>query len=674
MSYSLPPLDSSISILESEIADSLRDEVTGDLSPVRCARLVAGGTERAADLVSEMIQARHAVFPEIKEAARRVVDRILTWPLVLTGSEVVGAVLATHGVEVVFCYPGTSELDLCDAVDAHEDIRLVNGRGDRESVFMAGGASLIEPNRAAAIVHGARGLTNALGAIADIRRSETGLVVVVGLPSTSSAKFLPPHGEPGLIEAGARFAKYAWEAPAVPSSDDERSTAGRVFVERLHDAFRNASRPARGPALFGIPQNVAEQRWISLSDLAAFDTIPVPNPLDDVLLSSGAAILRESERPVVLIDDYALRHSGMREKLDDLSQILGAPVVQARYRRGPMLFERLHENEVKHFIGWLDPSSEQQADLLTEADLLITVEDRNLYPRVVGDLPNCRKLAVTSDPGKTRKNEYLTEADVLLAGDPVDTLAALIDELSLEGNYRMPWFVPDVCSAGPDVSEKPDSRVLHARRALCVELMHVLRGWPNSVLVDDSQMFGGLLAENYDEFAPGLRVFGGHGAFVGAGLSQAIGLAIANPETRVICTLGDQGFTNAYQGLVAASDTSAPVLFLVCNNGESVSLGKQARASLGSAPRRYLANADGFNYHEVAKAHGLPSFRVPVPIGAELEEFQDALTVLTRTLEHAATAAAAGPVLIELILPSEPRAWRGIWKTDGFEKSSETSR
>src|SRR3954467_11150927 len=66
---------------------------------------------------------------------------------VLTGAETVALILAEHDAETVFAYAGTSELALCDAVEAADRLRLVNARGDKECVFMAARAAPPPPHR-----------------------------------------------------------------------------------------------------------------------------------------------------------------------------------------------------------------------------------------------------------------------------------------------------------------------------------------------------------------------------------------------------------------------------------------------------------------------------------------------------------------------------------------------
>jgi acetolactate synthase-1/2/3 large subunit len=643
-------------------------ESDGTPDPLRCGRLLAGGEAEGQSLLTKTLLRCNGILPDAaRELAARAVGEVTGWQMELTGAEAVAVLLAAGGVTDVFAYAGTSELALCDAIDHIEGVRLVNGRGDKESAFMAAGASLLEPNRGAAVLHGARGLTNALGAVADARRSEAGTLFIVGLPSSGSARFLPPHGEDGLLDSVSGLVDWHWQADAVPDSPEERRKEAQRFTSRLRDALAFSSRAPYRPALFGIPQDVIEKRWIPITEISGGAVTEAPRGPDRSTLAAAAQQLGESRRPLFLVDDYALRFPGMRQALDRISGALGAPVLQVRYRRGPMLFERLRQDDVANFVGWLNPFSSVHADLLGSCDALVTVEDRNIYPRVVGELPACRKIAVNSDPVKVLKNEYLGEKELLVVGDPAEVLRDAADRIQrAEGDLgRARWFGSEACGEDRVAPERASAEVERGRRWVVEALSGVLARWERPILVDDSQMFGGLIAEDYDELPRELRVFGGHGAFVGSGLPYAAGIAIAN-ETRVMCTLGDQAFTNSCQGLAAVAQQQARVLYVVCNNGESVSLKKQGASSLGDRGRSYLSNVTGLRYHAVAEAFGLPSAQVDVPLGGPVYEVREGIQRLSAALERA--AAVDGPSLVELTLPSAPEVWRGIWLTQGLEE------
>jgi acetolactate synthase-1/2/3 large subunit len=587
----------------------------------------------------------------------------------LTGAEAMAVLLADGGVHHAFVYAGTSELAICDALELVDGVQLTNGRGDKESAFMAAGASLMSPGQGAAVLHGARGLTNAAGVVADARRNEIGTLFIVGLPSSSSARFLPPHAENGLLDGVGTFTDWSWLAPPVPEAPEERRAAAERFVDQFRASLAFCTSVPYGPALFGVPQDVAESRWIPLDALL---TAPPTMPTTDLrqpALEALASEVRRSRRPLFLLDDYALRHPGLRFALDRLTAWVGAPVLQVRYRRGPMLFERLRVDEVTNFVGWLNPFSPVHRALLAECDLLVTVEDRNIYERVVGPLPNCRKAAITTDPAKVLKNEYLHDNESLVVGDLTLILTDLADRVHASAEQApAPWF-PVQARAEQMVSpERASDAVVDGRRAVARTLATTLASWKQPVLVDDSQMFGGLLSEHYDDFPPGLRVFGDHGAFVGGGLAYATGLALGEREVRVMCTLGDQAFTNSFQGLVAAVQDQARVLFIVCNNGESVSLQKQASASYGVTDRSYLANVSRLAYHQVAEALGVPAQQVAVPIGGSPAAVDAAVSHLATVLEKCSSE--QGPSLVEIVLPPDPDVWKGIWITQGLEDAS----
>ena len=634
--------------LDTHLPDSANGTET---DPVALARLVLAGHDPAGlPLTSSSADADPRPTP------------------LLTGAEAVAALLADGGVRSVFVYAGTSELAICDALHRTEGVQLSNGRGDKESAFMAAGASLTHPGRGAAVLHGARGLTNAAGAVADARRNEVGALFLVGLPSSGSVRFLPPHGEHGLIEGIGTFADWSWQAPPVPQDPDERRAAAERFVERLKASLAFITTPPHRPALFGVPQDVAESRWIPLDALL---TSPPATPATDLgqpALEALLSELRHARRPLFLLDDYALHHSGMRPALDRLSAATGAAVFQVRYRRGPMLFERLRGDEVTNFAGWLNPFSAAHRTLLAECDLLVTVEDRHIYERVVGPLPDCRKAAVNTDPAKVLKNEYLHDDEPLVVGEPTLILTELADRLSgLAEPAPAPWFPAEAHAEHMVSPEQAADAVEDGRRAVARALAATLASWERPALVDDSQMFGGLLSEHYDDFPQGLRVFGDHGAFVGGGLAYATGLAQGDRDARVMCTLGDQAFTNSFQGLVAAVQDQAQVLFVVCNNGESVSLKKQAAASYGASDRSYLANVGHLAYHQVTEALGVPAHQVVVPVGGSPAAVEAAVSHLATALEK--SAAEQGPSLVEIVLPSDPDVWKGIWITQGFEET-----
>jgi acetolactate synthase-1/2/3 large subunit len=425
--------------------------------------------------------------------------------------------------------------------------------------------------------------------------------------------------------------------------------------------------------MLGIPQDVAEKTWISWSSLAAQQPRYHATSPDKKEIHSASELLVRHHRIIILIDDYLLTYREAKLILTRFSELIHAPVLQIQYRRGPMLFERLMRSEVPNFMGWLDFESCEHQSMFDAADLLVTLEDRNMYCRVIGDLPACPKIAISSDASKVLKNEYLNEGDLLIEADVMATLRAICDELVHRGKTRKEsHWAHSMEVLQPAPSRRITPAVESLRMGLVKSIAQVMASLDAPVLVDDSQMFGGLISEYYDLLPAKLRIFGYHGGFVGGGISYSTGLAIGNPTEQVICALGDQGFINGLQGFIAAQQEQANVVFLVCNNGGSISLLKQLSAvskrEVSQDSQSYLANTPGIEYVRIATALGIAAWAIDFPSDRGSIEIQRALSTFEGVLAEAFRV--DGPSLIELRLPGLGEFWTGIWRTQGYDESA----
>jgi acetolactate synthase-1/2/3 large subunit len=655
----------------STILDTLLQR-RGRLDGLTRALIAEHGPDRFSDDLIQDLNAGTVLARDLRQETISLVDG----DFLLTGAEAVALTLRQTGIELVFAYTGTSELALCDKLARLPNVQLINGRGDRESAFLAGGASLLSPGKACALLHGARGSLNATGAISELRRTEIGVPIIVGLPSTSSAPYLPPHGEPGLLDTLGRVAKCWQEWELIPAQQDDWGMRGDLLSKFEDIIYQSRERPL-GPTLFGLPQDIAETPWIPWSCLGKGSRSPttVASDCKHPSLPLLGATLSHSKRIVILIDDYLLSYPGAHMTLQRLSTALASPVLQVQYVRGPMLFERVSGQEVPNFIGFYDPLNSTHADLMEQADFLITLEDRNLYPRVIGQLPPCRKAAITSISEKAQKNGYLTSEDFLIEGNVIEIVEQLLTRLAPERRKNDPcdtWWIDIIkprerpVGLGDTVSDA--ARAL--RDGIVDGLAVALSDVRCPVLIDDSQMLGGLICSLYDQLPSNLRVFGSHGGFVGWGLATAAGVAIGEPEATVICLLGDEGFINGLQGMVAVGQQRAPIVYIICNNAGSVSLRKQALSddewSFDRGRNQYLRNAASTSYTQVAGAVGIPAATINFSFDRGVDAIRIAAAQFRAQLIEVVQS--RQPTLLELIMPDWLPAWDGIWRSIGNER------
>jgi acetolactate synthase I/II/III large subunit len=550
-----------------------------------------------------------------------------------------------HEIRAVFAYPGTSELALCEEVANTRGLRLVNARGDAEAVFAAAGSG-IYGHKAAAILHAARGASNAVGALMDARRNELGLVAFVGLPSQASAPFLPPHGEVDLVGWLRTASKSAYEL-SVAACDHE--AFAQRFVDVLELAFKDAFTAPMGPSIVGIPQDLLESLWLSDRDLEVPSQHIVQTTQD---VQSAVHSIEASDNVVILVDDYFFRTCDSKSGLLSFAEKLGAPILQVKYRRGPMLFDGLRGNSIGD-VGYYDPKSRHHQTVMSRADLLIIIEDRNCYPRVIGTLPTCRKLVVSSNAAAARKNCYLDAADLVLETEyPQEILLRISQSL-----YRERGTLQSSPRLSPAISAP--------RGALVESLATTLRSAKNPILIDDSQIFGGLIASESDKLPAELRIFGDHGGFVGAGLGYAFGASVGMPTSEVWCLVGDQGFSNGIKAMVGIGEQRLKLRVVVCNNGGSVSLliqSRQLAADCLSDHAGFLCNPQSINYTELARGFGFEAFELDLRGGLATHS-EASITQVLQQLNGV-----DGPALLELKIDGTDPIWEGLWAVHGIDE------
>lgn len=590
----------------------------------------------------------------------------------LTGAEAVALLMKKSGIEYVFAYPGTSELALCDSILRTPGLVLINGRGDKESAFMAAGGSCLKSNKAVALLHGARGLTNAAGAIADAYRNEVGTVFFVGLPSTSSSPFLPPHGEKNLLKGIGTFVKQTYEVQEkVSNSDSPKQLKKKIasFTATITKGITSTTHPPVGPVIIGLPQDIMEQYWVPMDNILRTNIkYRTPKKISKDLLTKVTRIIKEKKNPVILIDDYLFKDDGAKEALVKFAASVKAPILQIQYLRGPMLFERLSAEQNPFFAGSYTLDNQYHQTLMKKTDILILLEDRNAYTRILGVLPRCQKISITSNPDMTRKNAYLCKNDLLVSGKISEIITSIAKSLTNKNSNKKLLEYCQKAREETKVKVKTDKKYKFMRQDIGEVLANIFKKVKNPLLVDDSQMFGGLLFESYDKFPSNLRVFGDHGAFIGGGISLAAGLARCNQNNcTIFCTIGDQSFINAIQGLVSVAQEKTKIIYIVCNNGRSVSLLKQIlsqdKYAFNEGKNTFLYNVPNLDYAKVAKIIGLTTYKVI--FGLENSNNRDVKKKFQNTLEDAISF--NGPSLIELILLSNSSAWEGIWITKGNE-------
>jgi acetolactate synthase I/II/III large subunit len=163
------------------------------------------------------------------------------------GADVIVQALTRHGIRICFSNPGTTELDLVGALSQHSAVRYVPTLFEGVAIGAADGYYRISRQPAAALVHTAVGLANALSSLLNAQKAGSAFVVLVG----DHPDPLQPYMD--VIASGANLvqaaASYVSWVRRIPSSD--------AIEQTISDAIAAAMRAPGGPAVVAAPADVA---------------------------------------------------------------------------------------------------------------------------------------------------------------------------------------------------------------------------------------------------------------------------------------------------------------------------------------------------------------------------------------------------------------------------------
>ena len=450
--------------------------------------------------------------------------------------------LASRGVEVVFGIPGVHTVELYRGLAA-SPIRHVTARHEQGAGFMAdgyaraGGSGRAAPGVAFVIT--GPGLTNVLTAMAQARADSSPILVISSVNSRASLG----QGLGCLHELPAQQAMMATVAVSsyhINSAED--------LLPALDAAFDHFAHQRGGPVHIELPVDVLALPYIAKARPATGRVKSY-----DVDIGAVVARLKHAKTPVILAGGGA---KGCDQALTMLAERLNAPVVMTINARGLM-----HG----HPLGVpASPTLGATRNLIGSADLI---------------------LALGTELGPTDYDHYGDHmmpplAEMIRIDICQDQLSRHAAQVTICSPLER--VLPDllVALAGVPAIDKGagTARAARARAAAWDEIGPVMRHQtsllealrslsPKAIFVGDSTqpIYAGNLYYDHDRPGGWFNAASGFGA-LGFAIPAAIGVALAQPDTRVICITGDGGAQFTLPELMVAVDENLPVLFLVWNN------------------------------------------------------------------------------------------------------------
>src|SRR6476646_7352384 len=163
-----------------------------------------------------------------------------------TGRAAFLQLLADEGITHLFGNPGTTELAIMEVVPQFPQLKFVLGLQEASVVAMADGYCRASGKLAAANVHVAPGLGNAMGALYNAKFSGSPIILTAGQQEQGHGLLEPMLYDP-LVPIAQPLVKWAVEATRVQD-----------LPRIVHRAAKVALTPPTGPVFISLPGDILD--------------------------------------------------------------------------------------------------------------------------------------------------------------------------------------------------------------------------------------------------------------------------------------------------------------------------------------------------------------------------------------------------------------------------------
>ncbi len=439
--------------------------------------------------------------------------------------------LRAFGIRKVFGNPGSTELPFLS--DWPDDIDYVLGLQEASVIGMADGYAQATRNAGFVNLHSAAGVGNALGNIYTAHRNQTPLVITAG----QQARSILPLQAFLYAERAAEFPRPYVKFSVEPARAEDVPAA-------IARAYYMAMQPPCGPTFVSVPID----DWTHQTQPVEARNISRELGPEPEAMKALATALALSKRPAVVVGPGVDR----AQAVDLMVRV--AEKTRAAVWVSPFSARCSFPERHPQFAGFLHASPAQLSDALREHDLVVVIGAPVFTFHVEGHASifdgATTLFQITDDPTTAAVSPLGTS--IIATMKPALTM--LID------------LLPEARRAMPARRVLPPAPV--AADPIPVDfLLHAL----SAAMPADAA-----LVEEAPSHRPAMQKFmpmRGQDSFytmasggLGYSLPASVGIALARPDTRTVCLIGDGSAMYSIQALWTAAQRKLPLTVVVINN------------------------------------------------------------------------------------------------------------
>ncbi|AFC46062.1 MULTISPECIES: acetolactate synthase large subunit [Mycobacterium] len=496
-------------------------------------------------------------------------------------AELIVKCLENEGVSVVFGVPGEENIRFVQALAA-SPIRYVLTRHEQAASFMAEMYGRVTGRAAVVSATLGPGAINMQLGVADATTNSTPLVAISAQVG-HDREFKESHQYVDLVSMFAPITRWAAGIPTP-----------RAIPEMVRKAFKLAESERPAAVYLAVPEHIdADEKDYDLGPLPRNVVRPdAPAPRQ---VERAVAILRNAKRPVVLAGHGAARADATKA-LVRFSDEFGIQVANTFHGKGVM------PDDHRNSIGTLGFMRHDYVNFgFDNADVVIAVgyELQEFDPVRINPQADKKIIHIHRFPAEVDAHYSV---DVGIIGDISDSLNALTDALSGHSFSH----AADVPGSGLLAEEfargQQDSRYPLAPARVVADTRAAL-GRSDVVLVDTgaTKMW---MARLYPTYEKNTCLISNGLSTMSFALPGALGVKLAQPESKVLAVVGDGAFLMNSQEIETAVRERIPLVVLIWEDGGYGLIEWKMDLELGAHYYVKFNNPDVVTYAESFGAKG----------------------------------------------------------------------
>src|SRR3954468_8403145 len=441
--------------------------------------------------------------------------------ITMNGAESLVRTLVKGGVDVCFANPGTSEMHFVAALDRVPGMRCVLGLFEGVVTGAADGYFRMKGTPASTLLHLGPGLANGLANLHNAKKAHSGIVNIVGQHATYHIGYNAPLTSD--IEGLAR-PMSAWVRTSPDAKSVSRDGAAAIAAAK--------SAPPQIATLI-LPADTA---WNEADGIAEIPEESQRASYSPQAVEQAAKVLRGGEPALLLLTGSALTEHGLAPAAE-IAGKTGCKVMGQTYN------PRMARGRGRFAIDRIPYVIEQALPILKDFKHIVLVEAND--PVAFFAYPN--KPSLLKPEG--------CEVHRMTSGgeNSVAALEALAGALGAKPQDVKPQQMVELA--------KPTGALTHASIAQAIAIAIP----ENAIVVDESvttgrQFFPPTAAANPHDWLQNM------GGSIGFSTPVATGAAVACPDRKVICMVGDGSAMYTLQSLWTQARENLNVLTIVFAN------------------------------------------------------------------------------------------------------------